>query len=177
MEEKQPTYNDEISFRDLVLKIKSFIREIFKHWTIPAVCIVLAVGFQMYKYLTFVPEYPAKITFSVDEDEGGSNSGLTGILGQFGLGSVRPSRYNLDKILALSKSRRVIEHTLFNKATIDGKEDYLANHLVREYQLNNSKENKKKGKADFYFTHDSLPLFGRDENEMLLSLYNFIIGP
>ena len=177
MEEKQPTYNDEISFRDLVLKIKSFIREIFRHWQIPAVCIALALAFQTYKYLTFVPQYPAKITFSVDEDEGGSNSGLTGILGQFGLGSVRPSRYNLDKILALSKSRRVIEHTLFYKTTIAGKEDFLANHLIREYQLNNIKENIKKGKADFFFTRDSLALFDRNENEMLLSLYNFIIGP
>ena len=177
MEEKEPTYNDEISLRDLVLKIKSFIREIFRYWKIPALCILIAVAFQTYKYLQFVPEYPAKITFSVDEDEGGSNSGLTGILGQFGLTSVRPSRYNLDKILALSKSRRVIEHTLFHKTTIDGKEDYLANHLIRIYQLNNSKENKKSGTPDFYFTRDSLDAFDRTENAKLLSLYNFIIGP
>lgn len=177
MEEKQTTYDDEISLRDLVLKVKLFIREIKTYWYIPAVCILLAVCFQTYKYLTFVPEYPARITFSVDEDEGGSNSGLTGILGQFGLASVRPSRYNLDKILALSKSRRVIEHTLFNKLTIDGKEDFLANHLIREYKLNKINEKDKSGKADFFFTHDSLPIFSHTENEMLLLLYNFIIGP
>jgi hypothetical protein len=176
MEEKQPTYNDEISFRDLVLKIQSFVREVRQHWTILAICIALVMVFQTYRYLTFVPQYPARITFSVDEDEGGSNAGLTSILGQIGLGAVRPSRYNLDKIMALSKSRRVIEHTLFYKTTVDGKEDYLANHFIREYHLNNTKKNAKKGKADFYFTRDSLELFGSAENEMLMSLYNLIIG-
>jgi uncharacterized protein involved in exopolysaccharide biosynthesis len=176
METKQPTYNEEISLRDLVLKIKSFIREVRLHWYILALCIALVLAIQTYRYLTFIPEYPARITFSVDEDEGGSNNGLTSILGQIGLGSVRPSRYNLDKIMALSKSRRVIEHTLFHKIILDGKDDFLANHLIRYYHLNNTKENAKKGKADFFFTRDSLSLFRDAENEMLINLYNLIVG-
>jgi len=176
MEEKQSTYNEEISLRDLVLKIKSFTREVRLHWYIPAICIVIALVIQTYRYLTFIPEFPASITFSVDEDEGGSSSGLTSILGQIGLGSVRPSRYNLDKIMALSKSRRVVEHTLFHKIIVEGKDDFMANHLIRQYHLNNTKENAKKGKVDFFFTHDSLSLFDRAENEMLINLYNLIIG-
>ena len=188
MEEKQPTYNDEISLRDLVLKIRSFTKEVRQYWYIPAFCIALVLAYQTYKYLKFVPEYPASITFSVDEDEGGSNGGLTSILGQMGLGSVRPTRYNLDKIMALSKSRRVVENTLFYKASVGGKDDFLANQInrptyrfitdiIREYSLHNTKENTSKGKSDFYFTDDSLDLFDRTENEMLLALYNLIIGP
>lgn len=177
MEEKESTYNDEISLRDLILKIRSFIREVIRYWYIPAACILLALAYQGYQYFKFEPMYPASVTFSVDEDEGGSSSGLTGILGQFGLGSVRPSRYNLDKILALSKSRRVIEHTLFGKIIIDGKDDFLANHLIREYNLNKASKTDDGPESGFLFTHDSLPVFDRQENEMLLSLYNFIIGP
>lgn len=175
MEEKESTYNDEISLRDLILKIRSFIWEVIRYWYIPAVCILLALAYQGYQYIKFEPIYPASITFSVDEDEGGSSSGLTGILGQFGLGSVRPSRYNLDKILALSKSRRVIEYSLFGKNIIDGKDDFLANHLIREYNLNHPAQ--ADAGSGFYFTHDSLAAFNRQENEMLLSLFNFIIGP
>jgi hypothetical protein len=177
MEEKESKYNDEISLRDLILKGRSFIQEIIRYWYIPAVCILLAMAYQGYQYSRFEPIYPASITFSVDEDEGGSSSGLTGILGQFGLGSVRPSRYNLDKILALSKSRRVIEHTLFDKIILDGKNDFLANHLIREYELNHSPLPGEGSESGFFFTHDSLPAFNRQENEMLLSLFNFIIGP
>lgn len=176
MADKESTYNDEISLRDLILKISSFIREVIRYWYIPAVCILLALAYQGYQYIKFEPIYPARITFSVDEDEGGSSSGLTGILGQFGLGSVRPSRYNLDKILALSKSRRVIEHCLFSKNIIDGKDDFLANHLIREYNLNHPAR-ADAPESGFYFTHDSLSAFVRQENEMLLSLFNFIIGP
>ena len=177
MEETPKTYNEEISLRDLILKGRSFIQEIVRHWRILALCIVLAVGFQVYKYITFEPVYPAKITFSVDEDEGGSNAGLTGILGQFGLGSVRPSRYNLDKIMALSKSRRVIEHTLFSKLGIDGKDDFLANHLIREYKVMGPANTPGGKPTDFFFTHDSLAAFNRTENEMLMTLYGMIIGP
>lgn len=177
MEEKQTTYDDEISLRDLILKLKSFVQELFLNWKILAFCILVAMGYQAYKYFTFEPLYPAKITFSVDEDEGGSAQGLTGILGQFGLGSVRPSRYNLDKILALSKSRRVIEQTLFFKFELDGKNDFLANHMIREYKLSASNEEGSTGKDAFSFTHDSIAAFDRTENEMLMTLYGFIIGP
>lgn len=177
MEGKESTYNDEISLRDLILKIRSFIREVIRYWYIPAICILLVIAYQGYQYIQFEPIYPARITFSVDEDEGGSSPGLTGILGQFGLGSVRPSRYNLDKILALSKSRRVIEHTLFGKIIIDGKDDFLANHLIREYHLNHTTQADDASESGFYFTHDSLSAFNRQENEILLSLFNFIIGP
>jgi hypothetical protein len=109
MEEKQSVYEDEISLRDLILKMGSFVREVIRYWYIPVLFILLAVGYQAFQYFRFVPVYPAKITFSVDEDEGGGSGGLSGILGQFGFGGVRPGRFNLDKILALSKSRRVIE--------------------------------------------------------------------
>jgi hypothetical protein len=176
MEERNTSYNDEISLRDLIMKLKYFVLEVFRFWHIPAFCIAIALAYQVYEYTTFTPVYPAKITFSVDEDEGGNSQGLTGILGQFGLGSVRPSRYNLDKILALSKSRRVIEHTLFTRLTLNEKEDFLANHMIREYeqQLRTDKEERS---SEFYFTHDSLEAFSLTENEMLISLYNFIIGP
>lgn len=177
MEEKSVPYTEEISLRDLILKMRSLIQEVIRTWQIPALCIALALGYQTYRYFTFVPEYSARITFSVDEDEGGASPGLTGILGQFGLGSVRPSRYNLDKILALSKSRRVISQTLFGKIDIDGKTDYIANHLIREYKLSTTSANPEASNAGFVFTHDSISLFNRSENEMLMALYGLIIGP
>jgi hypothetical protein len=168
---------DELSLRELILKGKELLHEVLRLWYIPAICAVLVMAYQAYKYYTYVPVYNATITFSVDEDEGGSASGLTGILGQFGLGSVRPTRYNLDKILALSKSRRVIQQSLFSRMTLDGKEDYLANHLIRVYKLNEPVKESRKESGPFWFTHDSLPAFSRDENEMLMNLYGFIIGP
>jgi len=134
MEKKQIVYEDEVSLRDLILKVREYGLESFRYWYIPAIFAILVAGYQLYRYFNYTPIYPATITFSVDEDEGGGSSGLTSILGQFGLGGVRPTRYNLDKILELSKSRRVVQQTLFTKITLDRKEDFLANHLIRIYK-------------------------------------------
>ncbi len=174
MQTNNSPYNDEISLKDVILKMKFFIEEILRHWRIPAVCILLAVAWQVYSYVTYESTYTARMTFSVDEEEGGSVPGITGILGQFGLGSARPSRYNLDKILALCKSRRVVEQTLFVEAEVNGKKDFLANHLIRIYK------NGDKEEADTsyqLFTHNKIDSFGRFENEMLMGLYGLIIGP
>ena len=177
MEEKQTVYDDEVSLRDLILKFRDYGIESYRYWYIPAFFAILVVSYQLYRYITYMPVYPAKITFSVDEDEGGGTSGLSNVLGQFGLGGVRPAKYNLDKILELSKSRRVVQQTLFTKIIIDGKEDYIANHLLHIYKLNPAGKKGGRIKTPFYFTRDSVPLFNRDENEKLLLVYNFLIGP
>ncbi|HUR30546.1 MAG TPA: hypothetical protein VMZ69_03885, partial [Saprospiraceae bacterium] len=174
--EEYKTEENEVSIRDYILRARDYFSEVLHYWYIPAVCILLVTAYQLYKYYTYTPVYPATITFSVDEDETGSQSGLAGMLSQFGLGSVRPARYNFDKILELSRSRRVVQNTLFGKTTIDGKEDFIANHIIRIYEFAIPSEDPKEKKL-FFFTHDSLVDFTRQENEVLISLYHFIIGP
>src|SRR5688500_539856 len=173
MEEYQQVREEETSLRDYILKAREYFREVLCYWYIPSALALLVAAYQVYKYYQHVPLYSATITFLVDEDEGGGSSALTGMLSQFGLGSVRPARYNFDKILELSRSRRVVQESLFSKITIDGKEDFLANHLIRIYEFHN---NIGDGEGTFYFTHDSLALFSRRENEVLKSIYHFIIG-
>jgi len=173
MEQQPIPASDEISLKELIRHFRAWVQELLRYWYVVGIFALIAVGYQAYIYFKYVPVYPATITFNVDEDEGGGNQGLTGILGQFGLGNVRPNRYNLDKILALSKSRRVIQESLFSKMTIDGKEDYIANHLLREYKLNATDPKH----ASFVFTRDSIAAFTPEENSMLLLLYGTIIGP
>jgi len=176
MEEKQ-VYEDEVTLRDLILKVREYVREAFRYWYIPVIFACLGAAYQFYKYSNLTSLYHARITFSVDEDEGGGTTGLSSVLGQFGLGGVRPTRYNLDKILELSKSRRVVQQTLFTKITIDGNKDYIANHILRIYGLYSADKKSEKSVSSFSFTRDSLSSFNRQENEVLLMLYNFIIGP
>lgn len=172
MNEPQIVYNDDISLRDYILKGRDYLSEVIRYWYIPAAFALLVIAYQLYKHSKFVPEYPAIVTFSVDEDEGGSSSGLSGMLSQFGLGGVRPARYNFDKILELSQSRRVVQDALFDKTTIDGKEDFLANHVIRIYDMKFFEDQES-----FYFSHDSIDGFDRRENEVLVTLYNMVIGP
>ncbi len=171
-------YEKGLTLRDYVLKGRSYFSEIIRYWYIPAFFGLLVAAYEVYKYYQHIPVYTAKITFSVDEDEGGSSAGLSGMLSQFGLGGARPARYNFDKILELSKSRRVVQEPMFSKITIDGREDFLANHLIRIYGIGvRTDDGKATKKEPLYFTHDSLAGFSREENELLLSNYHHIIGP
>ncbi|MEP6645504.1 MAG: hypothetical protein ABJC12_00325 [Saprospiraceae bacterium] len=174
MDETQTRYEEDTSLKDWLIGARDYTREVIRYWYIPLFFASIAVTYQLYRYYNYEALYSAKITFSVDEDEGGGSSGLASVLGQFGFGGVRPVRYNLDKILELSKSRRVVQQTLFSRITIDGKSDYIANHLMRIYKLNGS---VSKTESPFYFTLDSIPAFSMKENENLLNVYNFIIGP
>lgn len=168
-------YEQEVSFRDYILKARSYFGEVLRYWYIPLAFGLLGAAYKAYKYSNYVAVYTAEITFSIDEDEGGSGSGLTGMLSQFGLGNVRPARYNFDKILELSKSRRVVQATMFERITINGKEDFLANHIIEIYNLRNDGETDTD--VISRFTHDSFPGFSRAENELLKYVYGIIIGP
>jgi len=174
MDENPVVYEKSVSFRDYVLRGRTYVNELLRYWYIPAAFALLGAGYKAYKYSDHIPVYNAQITFSIDEDEGGSSAGLTGMLSQMGLG-VRPTRYNFDKILELSKSRRVVQEPMFARITVDGKEDFLANHIIRIYGVGVDEE---EGSGEpMFFTHDSLSSFTREENELLKSVYGLIIGP
>ena len=177
MDEGQRVNGDDFSLRDTILTVRGYAFEVLRLWYIPAFFGLLVAGYKVYQYYKYTPVYPATITFSVDEDEGGGSTGLSSMLGQIGLGGMRPVRYNLDKILELSKSRRVVQQTLFTKVVIDEKEDFLANHLLRIYNLDERMGADGKAAAPFYFTNDSVAAFNRDENAVLLQLHSYIIGP
>src|SRR5687768_2501062 len=172
MDENPVVYEKSVSFRDYVLRGRTYVNELLRYWYIPAAFALLGAGYKAYKYSDHIPVYNAQITFSIDEDEGGSSAGLTGMLSQMGLG-VRPTRYNFDKILELSKSRRVVQEPMFARITVDGKEDFLANHIIRIYGVGVDEE---EGSGEpMFFTHDSLSSFTREENELLKSVYGLII--
>lgn len=170
--EGRPAYDtDDISLGDLIRRGQALWQEVWRHRMLPVALALVGAAIMAFTWMVYKPVYPATITFSVDEDETGSGGGLTSLLGQFGLGGVRPTRYNLDKILALSKSRRVIQEVFFRRVTADGQEDFLANILMREYGLD------KLHGQDFAFRHDSLARFTREENDQLISLYELVVGP
>lgn len=169
----QPTYEPtDLSLKTIYLKGRSIVSILWKQKKLPILLALLGGAIALTIYYTTKPVYPASLTFSVDEDEAGAGAGLTSILGQFGFGSVKPSRFNLDKILALTKSRRVIEQSLFSNIEINGDVDYIANHIWKLYEL------ELPGKLkDVRFTHDSIPAFTAQENQMLLGVFGTIVGP
>jgi len=157
----------ELTLKDLLFKIKEFLEEIKQKWWFIITITVLTTSWFGYKAFTKPITYTAGLTFMLNEDNGG---GIASMLGQFGglLGG-GGGEYQLEKIMEIVRSRRILGTTLFTFAEIDGSKDYLANHLIR---INNvhKKWNSDNDLKGFLFTHGKVDSFSRSENKALLAL-------
>lgn len=126
--------SDEISIKEMILKIQKAKRFLLSKWPI-------IVGFGMlgsmlgFTYACFKkPIYTATTTFVLEEEKGGSGglaslAGLASIAG-VDLGGSGGGIFQGDNILQLYKSRTMIEKTLFTKVDFEGKEELLINRYI-----------------------------------------------
>lgn len=130
--------NDEISLKELILKINDWYHFLFIKWKL----IILAgaiggiIGFT-YVYNQKI-SYKALLTFVLEEDK--ESTGVNGLAGQFGLnvgadggGGV----FSSSNLLELMKSRLIVEKTLLNPIDIENKRISLIEYYL---QLNKKRE-------------------------------------
>ena len=144
---------------------------------IAIVALISAASFGLYAYFQ-ERTFNAELTFMVNsEDSGGSMGGVTSLLGQFGLGGGGGGEYNLDKIVALGKSRRIIQRVLLDSALIGEKDDLIANHLIQRYDFHEEWKDADNAELHgFLFTTGDPAAFDRTANGVVKSLYSFMIG-
>ncbi len=130
------------------------------------------IGFFFAKNST--TKYQTKLTFMVNEQDGGT-SGVESLLGNLGLDRPGSSQHNLPKILDLSRSMHIIRKVLLDRTTIDGQEDYFANHFIRQYHLHQ----QWKGSTDlegFLFKENDFNRFDSNAKKVLKILHSKIVG-
>ncbi len=153
MNSMEPIENDEISLKELIQKIKEWIRYLKTQWKI--IFGVAALGAIIgFTYASFQkPEFSATSTFVLEEDKGGGGlSGAMGLASSFGLdlGGGGGGLFTSSNIIELMKSRLVVEKTLLNPVQVGGKEMSLADYYT---QINELKEawSKKPALANINF--------------------------
>ncbi len=167
---------DEITLKDLILIIKDYVAELFRFKWIIVFLVLLFSAYFVWEALTTPYKYPANLTFMVNEDKASGLGGMSGILSSFGLKGGKGKEYNLEKILALARSNKIIGEALFEKATVDGKEDFLANHLIRIYKYHELWEEHEGGLKNFLYTKGEPENFSVLENSVFKSLYAKVVG-
>lgn len=170
----------EMTLRDILANLRDYALEIRRNWlTVALICVPFLV-WQGYKVWTTPVQYTANLTFMVNENEGGRLSGLSGLLGAFGVDAAGEN--NFDRILELAKSMRIMREVLLTKIEIKGQNDYIGNHLIRIQQIQAEKWSKKGPNneppllKDFFFTRHQVDSFNRREQSAIKSLYGIIIG-
>jgi len=168
--------HDDPGLKELILKAREYGIALWKGKILILVLAVLFGSIFFLRARLTHPTYGATLTFALNEGESGGVGGVGGLLGQFGLGSSSTGKVSLDKIVELSKSMRIVNQALFEKATVAGKEDYLANHILLIYELNKKWAKNNPPFEHFRFTHDSFPAFTLEENSALKGIYGFTVG-
>jgi capsular polysaccharide biosynthesis protein len=176
---------DVISLKDLILSIQEYWKEIWKYKFLIIGCAILFSVLLVVKAVTAKSTYKADLTFMINDEEGGGGlNGISAILGSFGLDGGGGDGQNLDKIIQLSKARKISQIAFFEKVDIKGNKDYLANHIIN-YQDSLGRWFKRPfykfwGKTsvikDFRFTQDSVPLFNKNENLALKVIHLMVAG-
>ena len=166
---------DEITLKEILLLMKEYVLALLRSWLfIGIIAAICAVLFFISAKLFETPIYRATTSFMInDQDSGG---GLASLLGGFGLGGAT-DEFNMDRIIGLAKKGKIVYPALFEVAEIDGKEDFLINHIISIYNYHDIwKERSNTALHNFYFTNDSLPSFTTLENSVLKSLHGHVVG-
>ena len=138
--------NDEISLKELVLKIKELYQFLLTKWKLIILAGIIGglIGFT-YAYFQ-KPTYKAVLTFAMEEEKsgGGGLGGALGLVSQFGidLGSSGGGAFSGANLIELMKSRKLVEKTLLSPITVNGKTQSLADYYLEFNEMKKSWEDK-----------------------------------
>ena len=126
--------NDEISLKELVLKIKEWYQFLLTKWKL-IVLVGIIGGLIGFTYAYFQkPTYKAILTFAMEEEKSavGGLSGALGLASTLGidLGSGAGGAFAGSNLIELMKSRKLVEKTLLSPITVNGKPQSLADYYL-----------------------------------------------
>lgn len=175
MNENTYTEEDEITLKELILKVKEFGRAVAKSWISVLIFAVLFAGlFAVRAYLSPVL-YKAELTFMMNEDDGGGG-GLGSLLGQFGFGGGGETGFNIDKMIELSQSRQIAALTLLEKIDLNNERDFIANHILNLYNFREDWEDSDMLRDFPGFRDTAVDSFNRAENAALKAVHRKLVN-
>ena len=170
--EKSIRPEDEISLDDFLRGIKYWLLKVTKNWVLFLVLISTCIAGLLLWRTTQKPTYNAQLTLMLSDDGASSLSGLSGVLGQFGL-PVSSGKYNIDKLIEISRSRRIVESVLNKEIVVANQSDKIANHIINFYELAEVWESDAHTQKDIIITDDS----SMDAyNYIIKNLYHLVVG-
>ncbi len=177
--------NTELSLQDIMLLIQEYFLEIKRKWYLMIPFMMAVGGYYVYQHHKEGIKYPAGVTFMVNEEEGEDPTGGVGALLKSFTGKGNNDGTGLEKVLQLFKSKSIIEKALFQKVKVDGKEDYVANHMINlyglqklygEYTSNTKWLDPIRDLKTYSFKSDKIETFTNEEKLLLIVLYEAIAG-
>ncbi|MBA3675346.1 MAG: lipopolysaccharide biosynthesis protein, partial [Chitinophagaceae bacterium] len=167
--------NDEISLRDILIKISLWVYYVLSKWYIILLAGIIGGAIGYVNAVSTKPIYTGKLTFFLSTESKGG--GLSGLASQFGFdvggGSSGNDVFSGDNILTLFKSKKMIKSVLFKKPPY--KDDILANIIVKEWKWDKAWNKNERTKDLFPFPQDTAAL-KPIQDSLIREVYNAVTG-
>lgn len=176
-----PLENDEISLKELILKMKEWMAYLRTKWIVILLVAVIGGGIGFACAIFQNPTlYTATLTFALEEEKTGG-TGIAGALGLvsslgFDLGGGGGGAFNGANLMELMKSRALVERALLQPIIVNKKTASLATYFIRYNQLNENWKKKPELKNIRFDPLADRSIFTLQQDSILGILYNTIVG-
>jgi len=169
--------NDEISLKELIIKIKIWCDYLLTQWKVIIFSIVIGSFLGLAYSFIKKPTYTATLSFALeDEKSGGGLGGALGLASSFGLdlGGNGGGIFTGANLTELFKSRSMVQKTLLSSVIVNGKVISLAEMYIQNNKWRDKwKENPKLTSIQF-LPNDNKP-FTRLQDSIMGLMYEGLL--
>jgi uncharacterized protein involved in exopolysaccharide biosynthesis len=176
----QDVEHDEISLKELILRIKDWYRFLLSKWIILLAAGIIGGAIGVGYAFTQKATYTASLSFALEDDrQGGGLSGALGLASSLGfdLGGSAGGAFSGANLIELLKSRNLVEKALFNPITENGKTQSLAQYFINFNELSKNWYNKPALKNIMFDVDSDRSKYTLQQDSILGNIYTSIAGP
>jgi uncharacterized protein involved in exopolysaccharide biosynthesis len=171
---------DEISLKELILKIKDWYRFLLTKWLVIIAAGIIGGAIGVGYAFTQKATYTASLSFALEDEKqgGGGLGGALGLASSLGidLGGSAGGAFSGANLIELMKSRNIVEKALLNPITVNGKTQSLAQYFINFNELNKNWDEKPLLKGIVFAPDADRTKFTLQQDSILGKIYESIAG-
>lgn len=179
MDNNTGSQNDQISLKELILKIKEWNSYILSQWKIIVLTGILGATLGLaYSYIK-KPIYTANISFALEDEKsvGGGIGGALGLASSFGLdlGGSGGGIFSGSNLIELFKSRSMVEKTLLSPVYVNGHAISLAEMYIHDNEWREKWTDKPKLTTIQFLPNTNRKEFTRAQDSIMGVIYEELL--
>jgi len=167
--------NDQISLKELILKLKEWFNYLLSKWKIIFLAVIIGSSLGILYSMSKKPIYTATLSFALEDEKGaGGFGGALGLASTFGLdlGGSGGGIFTGSNLTELFKSRSMVEKTMLSPVILNGKVISLAEMYIQNNEWRKNWNDKPKFASIQFLPNANRKTFTRVQDSILGQIYN-----
>ncbi len=177
--DKQNIPEDEISLKELILKIKEWYLFLLTKWILVVAAGIIGGAIGVGYAFTQKATYTASLSFALEDEKagGGGLGGALGLASSLGidLGGSAGGAFSGANLIELMKSRNIVEKSLLNPIMVNGKTQSFAQYYINFNELNKDWDTKPLLKRIVFAPDADRSKFTLQQDSILGNIYEGVL--